>query len=180
MKFLLISGSPRKGNTDFILNKIFESIDGEKKLIFLKDKNVKHCAGCLSCDKTNQCVITDDMTEIRQKMLESDVFIIGTPNYFDNVPGLMKDFIDRTNPFYGTDMLKGKKIINIVVGGGEIKNSEKVINQALRCFAACHKLEVVDSYCFEGLNIGEIENNPEALKLIDEIIDLINKFQCNV
>ena len=113
------------------------------------------------------------MRELCNDLLEYDVFIIGTPNYFDNVSGLMKDFIDRTNPLYETDMLKGKKIINIVVGGGEIKNSERVINQALNYFVKAHNLEVIDSYCFEGLNIGEIENNPEALKLIGEIIEKI-------
>ena len=48
-KILLISGSQRKGNTDFALSTILNKIEGEKELIFLRDKNIKHCLGCLSC-----------------------------------------------------------------------------------------------------------------------------------
>ncbi len=169
-KFLLISGSPREGNIDFILKRIFESINGEKELIFLRDKNIKHCSGCLSCDKSNKCSIQDDMDEIYKKMIEADVFIIGSPNYFDNVTGLLKDFIDRTNPFHETDILKGKKIITIVVGGGDIVNSKRVTDQALTYFADCHNLDLVGSYCFQALNSTDIEQNPDSLKLIDEII----------
>lgn len=169
-KFLIISGSPRKGNTEYILSEIYKSIDGEAELILLRNKNIKHCTGCLYCDKHKKCAIKDDMQEIYKKMAEAEIFILGTPNYFDNVSGLMKDFIDRTNPFYETDRLKGKKLITIVVGGGKIKNSEKVGNQALKCFSYAHKLNFIGAYCFEGLNNDDIKNDPEAVKKIKKII----------
>jgi multimeric flavodoxin WrbA len=57
------------------------------------------------------------MTEIRNKMLDSDNIIIGTPNYFDNISGLLKDFVDRTHPFYKFELLKGKKLVLIMIGG---------------------------------------------------------------
>lgn len=169
-KVLLISGSPRKGNTDFILDKISESIKDNKELILLKDKNINHCSGCLSCDKTNRCSIRDDMDELYKKILEADILVIGTPNYFDNVPGLLKNFIDRTNPFYETNKLKGKKLITIVVGGGEIKNSKRVAGQALTYFANGHNLDFINSYYFKGLKIDDVANNPQSLKIIDNII----------
>jgi multimeric flavodoxin WrbA len=169
-KILIISGSPRKGNTEYILNKIYESIGGKSELILLRNKNIKHCTGCLYCDKHKKCAIKDDMQEICKKMTESDIFILGTPNYFDNVSGLMKDFIDRTNPFYETDRLKGKKMITIVVGGGKIKNSEKVGNQALKCFSYAHKLNFIGDYYFKGLNKDDIENDSKAVGVMDKII----------
>ncbi|MCX6789437.1 MAG: flavodoxin family protein [Candidatus Gribaldobacteria bacterium] len=122
-KFLLVSGSPRSGNTELILKKIFEALPKEKELILLRQKNINHCKGCLSCDKLKKCVQRDDMQAIYPKMQAADVLIIGSPNYFDNVSGLMKDFIDRTNPFYKTDKLKNKKAFFVVVGGGEVENS---------------------------------------------------------
>ena len=68
-----------------------------------------------------------DVKDLNNKIpIEADLIVIGTPNYFDNVPGLMKDFIDRTVPFYETDKLKGKKLITIVTGGEKIANSKKV------------------------------------------------------
>ncbi|HRZ34043.1 MAG TPA: flavodoxin family protein [Candidatus Moranbacteria bacterium] len=174
MKTLLISGSPRKGNTEFILNKIYKSIKGEKELILLRNKNIKHCAGCLYCDEHKKCAIQDDMQGLCGKMLESDVIVIGAPNYFDNVPGLMKDFIDRTNIFYETDKLKNKKLITIVVGGGEIKNSKRVGEQALKYFSNAHKLKSIGSYYFQALHLREIENNTKANIIINKIIDKIN------
>jgi len=178
MKVIAICGSPRRGNTEFILNKIFNSLPGKKELILLRNKNIKHCSGCLSCDKTKKCVIKDDMEEIYNKLKEADLIIIGTPNYFDNVTGLLKDFIDRTNPLYMTDILKGKKLINIVVGGGKIKNSQRVVNQALTYFAKAHNLKIINSYFFQALNLKEVESNPKTVKKIGTIIRDIQKLKC--
>ncbi len=172
-KILLISGSPRKGNTDFVLDKIFAGISGDKEIIYLKDKNIKHCCGCLNCDTNKTCLINDDMQAIYKKMLDADIFIIGTPNYFDNVPGLLKDFIDRTNPFYETDKLKGKKLIAIVVGGGGKANSKRICSQALKYFADCHQLDLVDSFIFQALQVGELSKNKVNLEKIDEFINKI-------
>lgn len=174
-KVLFISGSPRKGNTEFILKRIFDSFDREKELLLLREKNIKHCYGCLTCDKTKQCAIQDDMQGIYEKMIEADILVIGSPNYFDNVPGLLKDFIDRTNPFYETDKLKGKKLLTLIVGGGEKENSEKVVNYALKSFAKCHNLDIVGFYCFQALKPNEAENNPAVLQFISEISQKIQE-----
>lgn len=76
-KVLFISGSPRNGNTNFVLSEIFNSIDTNyKELIFLKDKDVKFCKGCLACHYKPKCTINDDMDAILTKMINSDIFII--------------------------------------------------------------------------------------------------------
>ena len=173
-KILIISGSPRKGNTEFVLNKIYKAAKGEKELISLRNKNIKHCAGCLYCDEHKKCAIQDDTQEIHKKMLEADLIVIGTPNYFDNVPGMVKDFIDRTNPFYETDKLKGKKLITIVVGGGKIKNSKKVGEQALKSFYDAHQMKLVGSYYFQGLHFKDVEVDSKANNAIDKIVRKIN------
>ncbi|MFA6285592.1 MAG: flavodoxin family protein [Parcubacteria group bacterium] len=177
MKTLIISGSPRKGNTEFVLNKIYKSIQGEKELILLRNKNIKHCAGCLYCDEHKKCAIQDDMQDLYSKMQEADIIVLGTPNYFDNVPGLMKDFIDRTNPFYETDKLKGKKLITIVTGGGKIKNSKRVGEQALKYFSDAHQMRLVGSYCFQALHFNDAEKNPKTKIAIDKIARKINSIK---
>jgi multimeric flavodoxin WrbA len=48
-------------------------------------------------------------------MKEADVIIIGTPTYYWNVTGLLKSFIDRTNPLYNTKSLKGKMGVAVSV-----------------------------------------------------------------
>jgi multimeric flavodoxin WrbA len=177
MRTLIVSGSPRKGNTEFILSRIYKSVKGKKELILLRNKNIEHCTGCLHCDVYKKCAIQDDMQEIYKKILKADLIVLGTPNYFDNVPGLMKDFIDRTNPFYETDKLKGKKLITIVVGGGKIKNSKKVGEQALKYFYDGHGLKISGTYYFQGLHEKEIEKNIKFVKVIDKIANKINSLK---
>lgn len=177
MKILLISGSPRKGNTEFILNKICKSIKGEKELILLRNKNIKHCAGCLYCHEHKKCAIQDDMQEIYGKLQEADIIVLGTPNYYDNVSGLVKDFIDRQNPFYKTNKIKGKKFITIVVGGGKIKNSKLVGKQALKNFSDLQELKSIGSYYFQALHLKEIENNPKSSDMINKIVSKINSIK---
>jgi len=173
MKCLLISGSPRKGNTHFVLSKIYEKIKCEKEQISLKDKNIKHCLGCLSCHNRPECVINDDMKEILSKMLESEVIIIGTPNYFDNVSGILKTFMDRTHPFYKSESLKDKKLILIMVGGGEVESSKKYLEATTYGFVKYLKFNLIGSYCFQALNPNDLkQNSPD--NQINEIVKKIN------
>ena len=171
LKYLLVSGSPRAGNTDFILSKIYKTIEGKKELIFLKNKNVKNCIGCLNCHNKPECVIKDDMDEIREKMLNADVLIIGTPNYFDNVSGLLKNFMDRMHPFYKNELLKGKKLFLIMVGGGDVEISKKYLEITTRGFVKYLKLDLIKTYCFKALNQKDVERNPNAIKQISKIIN---------
>ena len=42
-KVLFISGSNRKGNTQYILEKLYDSIECDKELVLLKDKEISYC-----------------------------------------------------------------------------------------------------------------------------------------
>ena len=98
-KILLISGSNRIGNTNYILKMINENIENSE-LILLKEKNIEYCKGCLACHNIEYCVLDDDINEIISKIIDSDLIIFGVPNYFDNVSGLFKNFMDRLHPLY--------------------------------------------------------------------------------
>ncbi|MEK9153168.1 MAG: flavodoxin family protein [Patescibacteria group bacterium] len=171
-KFLLISGSPRQGNTEFILKKIFKALPEEKELILLRKLNINRCKGCLGCDKSKKCVQQDDMQAIYSKMQSADFLIIGSPNYFDNVSGLLKDFIDRTVPLFyegEANALKGKKAFFVVVGGGEVENSQPVV-EILQDFAQIHGIKTIGSHCFKAQNANDAAKDPETLEEIKKII----------
>jgi multimeric flavodoxin WrbA len=114
------------------------------------------------------------MTVIREKMLSSDIIVIGTPNYFDNVSGLLKDFIDRTHPFYKAESLKGGKLILIMVGGGEIEGTQKYLDCTMNGFVKYLKLDLLGSYCFKALEYDDLKKNPEAELEINKIVEKIN------
>jgi len=108
MKLLGICGSPRKGNTEWMLRKFLEAAakaGAETGIILLKDKDIKGCSGCLSCEvgvkeRKGVCKIRDDMQQILPKLIEADGMALGTPVYFEMVSGLLKNFMDRTCPIW--------------------------------------------------------------------------------
>ncbi|MCF0193783.1 MAG: flavodoxin family protein [Bacteroidaceae bacterium] len=104
---LIISTSPRKGgNSDMLAT---EFAKGAKEagnaveIVNLAGKKIEFCRGCLSCVKTQKCIIDDDATEIRNKMLNADVIVWATPIYYYCISGQMKTMIDRGNPLYTSD-----------------------------------------------------------------------------
>ncbi|MDH5438076.1 MAG: flavodoxin family protein [Candidatus Bathyarchaeota archaeon] len=113
VKILAIVGSPRKASTYKLVEAVVEAVAEKKsvetELVHLADFDIKHCSGCSDfCEKTGECNIKDDMQELYPKLKEADALVIGTPTYYWNVTGLVKDFIDRANPLYHTKSLKGK------------------------------------------------------------------------
>lgn len=113
MKFLAINGSPHgaRGNTEQVLQAFLEGVreaGAETEVVYLRDKNIKHCLGCFTCwTKTpGVCVHKDDMPALLEKMRAVDVMVYATPLYVFTMSGLMKDFVDRIIPLAQPYILK--------------------------------------------------------------------------
>ena len=121
MKVIGICGSPRKGNTEWMLTKLLAAAakcGAETELLLLRDKDIKGCNGCLTCEaggkeRKGTCTIQDDMQGIYTKLLEADGLALGTPVYFEMLSGLLKNFMDRTCPIW--TKLEGKSVVGIAV-----------------------------------------------------------------
>jgi multimeric flavodoxin WrbA len=114
-KMLGVVGSPRKsGNTHVLVSRILEGVTGgevSKDMIFLNDLSIEECDGCHVCWKNEKCIKKDDMSNVYEKIIESDVIIFGTPVYWYGPTALMKAFIDRFVYFNGPKnrkKIKGK------------------------------------------------------------------------
>lgn len=101
MRVTAIIGTAQKGGTvSRICEKILQGAaesGHETELIYLSDYTIHHCSGCWSCKGDKNCKIQDDFHQIYQKCVASDIIILGSPIYFGNITGLMKDFFDRHN-----------------------------------------------------------------------------------
>ncbi|EKE11180.1 MAG: NADPH-dependent FMN reductase [uncultured bacterium] len=173
-KMLFISGSPRKGNTDFVLSRICDAVENsEKEIIFLRDKKIGFCKGCLACHNLPRCVIRDSMKGMMEKMLEADILVIGTPNYFDNVSALMKNFIDRCHPFYKSQSISRKKVVLVYVGGGKVEGTKKYLDTSFFGFIEYLKLDLIGSYAFQALERSELSTK-ENISEVDKIVEKIN------
>ncbi len=138
-----ICGSPKKANsnTRFLLQKALEAAsdvlsDGETKtaatlLLDISDFEIRHCTGCDSCVRKKPCPESehDDMPKIEQKLLEADGIIIAAPSYFTSVPGVLKDFIDRSRYMKMQDhQLKDKLFGSLTYAGLRYGGQEHVID----------------------------------------------------
>ena len=101
-KVLGISGSPRKGNSLFLLKDALESAKGvdpdsvHTKLYSIKGKIFNPCIACRYCkDHDGDCVHKDDFEELRKDWLDADVILYSVPVYHMSIPGQLKCFIDR-------------------------------------------------------------------------------------
>lgn len=111
-----ISGSPRDKNTNYMLKTVLGAANRNYQLIKLKDKNIIPCLACGGCYKSHKCIVKDDMREISRKLEKADAIVLGSPTYFANVTGIMKNFIDRCLPLYLSGKLKNKKVALVAVG----------------------------------------------------------------
>jgi multimeric flavodoxin WrbA len=97
-EILGICGSARKkGNTASLLKEVLKSTEMESELIFLSDLNIGFCTGCLNCrEKKGNCPKEDDMQVVLDKCLSSKAIVLGSPNYYYDISGLIKNMIDRS------------------------------------------------------------------------------------
>jgi multimeric flavodoxin WrbA len=142
MKIVGVCGSPRKGNTEWMLSKLLETAaksGADTELLLLRKMNVRTCRGCLTCDEGGKerkgvCIIKDDMTGVYPKLVAADVIVLATPVYFEMLSGLLKNFLDRTCPVW--PKLEGKKIAGLAVAEGGIGQAV----QNLKTYASLCKM----------------------------------------
>jgi len=103
MNILVINGSPRGGDSNTVkLTRAFLNGAGftQAEIIDAAKLEIKSCLGCFACwNKTpGKCVISDDMSDVLTKLIAADVVIWSFPLYYFNVPGRLKNLIDRQLP----------------------------------------------------------------------------------
>ena len=113
MKILVLNGSPKKENSDTMhitrafLDGMNEASPQEITIIHTIDKHIEYCSGCFSCMRNGgTCIHDDDMREILNKILESDLLIWSFPLYCYGMPAPLKALLDRTLPLSSMAMQK--------------------------------------------------------------------------
>ncbi len=113
MKISIFYGSihKKRGNTYVIIKEFAESAreaGADVEVILLAEKKIKHCMACLKCwTKTpGKCALKDDMAELLETFMKSDIAVMATPIYNHNVTGILKTFLDRLTPVVDPHLVK--------------------------------------------------------------------------
>jgi len=158
VKIIGVCGSPRKGNTEWMLRRLFEIIEhsgAEVELLLLRKMDVRMCRGCLACEeggreRKGECKIKDDMAAVYPKLLAADTIVLATPGYMELLSGLLKNFLDRTCAVW--PRLEGKKIAGLAV-------AEEGIGQAInniKTYASLLKMRWTGGVTALAKNPGEV------------------------
>ena len=113
MKILVLNGSPKREASDTLhitrafLDGMQEAGEQEITLLHVIDRHIAYCTGCFACmHNGGTCIHDDDMREILQQILESDLLVFSFPLYAYGMPAPLKALLDRTLPLTSMTMRK--------------------------------------------------------------------------
>ncbi|MCR5024144.1 MAG: flavodoxin family protein [Lachnospiraceae bacterium] len=113
MKILVFNGSPKGELSDTMhITRAFlcgmkETADQEINIINAIDKKIEPCTGCFSCmGNGGNCILKDDMKNILEEILSSDLLIWSFPLFCYGMPAPLKALLDRTLPLSSMTMQK--------------------------------------------------------------------------
>jgi multimeric flavodoxin WrbA len=109
-----------------------------------------------------------------QKILDCDVLVIGSPTYYYDICGHLKNFIDRTYSLYHDRKLAGRKGVAVAVQAQ--KGANRTI-QTIEGFLSTHEFSSLGSVKGSGYEEGAVLNDQEAVlkaqKIGDKIVRLL-------
>ena len=124
-KLLIVNGSPRKnGVCSSVSSMVADAVrkfDYETEIVNLCDLRINGCRACMSCKSTGRCAQDDDMTQMYDRIRESDMVLFAAPIYFGAECAQMKTMVDR---FYAMIMDKdGQRLVNF----GKVKKGATLL-----------------------------------------------------
>ncbi|MGI9952609.1 flavodoxin family protein [Moorellaceae bacterium AZ2] len=140
VRILGICGSPRRGATEYVLEKALEvarTLDGvETEMVLLRQKKLHFCLHCDRCitEGVLYCPVhDDDVKEILDKFLQADGYILASPVYLMGMTGQMATLFNRFRPLYTVLKANPEFFFNkvggaIAVGGTRNGGQEATIN----------------------------------------------------
>lgn len=176
---LCINGSPhgKYGNTHELVNRLINKFQNANLIKNIKnynlvDMNIKECRGCTSCMRRGKCPLQnkDDVEQLVEELLRTDVVIFASPIYVLNITGYLKKFIDRTAYITHRLILEGKKAIFVLssqgLGDEQVAEYMKMVMEAMGMQVVGG---VVGNVFFHKVFVNEEKINSEIENIIVQI-----------
>ena len=190
MKTLVLNGSPKRDKSDTMhitrtfLEGMRNATPQEINVIDVIDRHIEYCTGCFACKRNGgTCVHDDDMREILEEILESDLLLFSFGLYCYGMPAPLKALLDRTMPLSSMAMRKvGDRYEHVgqadfshlrymMICGCGFPNSwhnfEPAVAQFRQCFPCDHTIITIPE--------SPMFNAPEASVVTEPRLALVRK-----
>lgn len=137
MKIVFVNGSPNKnGNTRALAEKLIGTRDYE--LLDLNDYRINNYG---------QSLPGDQFDEVVNKIKEADVVIMGSPVYWHNICGSLRNFLDRCYGPIRSGEFKGRKLAFVFQGASPEKWMLEAGEYTMSRFAGLYGFEYLGMAC---------------------------------
>ncbi len=113
----------------------------------------------------HQCIIADDMTEVRKHLDAADELVVVCPVYFAGAPSQFKALLDRLQPYFWSDLRRGQPrpcVLHLVGEGHDPYGFEPLVQSlASAVHVAGFQLELVLDWVGKITPDGEITAEAE-------------------
>ncbi len=149
-----ICGSPKseRSSTRFLLEQALDAASSFDQnistvLLNISDHEIRPCTGCDACVRSNPCPESesDDMPDIEEQLRKADGIIIAAPSYFTSVPGVLKNFMDRSRPMKMQDHQLKNKVFGAITYAGLRYGGQEPVIDLLNRYAIAHGMIVIGS-----------------------------------
>ncbi len=180
-KFLVLYSSPHKSsNTLDLWHMISKHLDQtEIKELQIESGQVLDCKGCpytlcLHYAKKNTCFYGGIMTEdVLPSIEESNVIVWLCPNYNDAIAANLTAVINRLTVLYRKINFYDKTIFAVIISGNS--GSDSLSKQLIGALNINKGFRLSPYF-----SIQAIANDPDSIKSIDNIDNLVNSFSNNI
>ena len=176
MNYLIINGSPRKGNTWKIVDMAIRDIRSKDRLavfddIQLAELNLPFCRGCSACFRLGheKCPHSTIITAVIEKITQADGVIFASSTYNMRETALLKNLFDHLcfmlhRPFF----FQSKALVITTTGGVGAKAAAKSIAAFLKGigFNRCYQFSTA-TYSWNDYKITQAASS-KLMKITDK------------
>jgi multimeric flavodoxin WrbA len=178
MKITIFNGSPRRnGNTAAMTSSLIDKMRskgaevGEHFLYHMDVKGCMNCGACRTKDGLAPCAIKDDVPELLNEFLSSDIIVFASPVYMWHLTASLNAFIERLHSLCRHDppavnRMEGKRVaIAMTMGDDEYVAADIVTSLIL--FLDYFKMEYAGSFAIPFADKEQIMRSMYQEKMSD-------------
>ncbi len=191
---VIFLGSPRKnGNTNSLTAPFIRRLEESGwavKVYDLHDLDLKPCIACRTCQQDHSifgCIHDDDMQQIFDAILDSDLVVIATPIYSWYATPPVKTVMDRLvygmNKYYGATkgpaLWAGKAVALITTCGYPPEKGADLLEEGVKRYCRHSQLQYLGMLVEHHLGYGTVfmdkEKEKHAAAFAEKIMEQIDE-----